>query len=312
MKEVFTELKGIDTSTLSCQLAIIHTYNRNRESVYKIKYVKIDGTLERKLKRIVHLRIEKANTFEEYKIDKPVVDEDQTQTIKYESTDFYEILDQLVHLDPEVDVVTDIEELIKTDSYLIVLRNIDGIKAIGFKKLPENWKLKRKKGLIPLLFKDEVLEDLETVDIFNISSNIDFIYFEEVLFILSTKNFEQGLNFRQGMISKAETFYDEVRDSSLFVNLELLTAKVGNNLRYLRKIATVSNLGYYKDQTYLSRLKEVAVKNDWNIRFENSQMILTEDNLDEVLTVLQNKRLHSEITEETFDVDSAKIVPRPN
>jgi len=45
---------------------------------------------------------------------------------------------------------------------------------------------------------------------------------------------------------------------------------------------------------------------NWGIEFQEGQIVITEETLDAVLTLLQNKRLHSELTDETFDVDSAK------
>jgi hypothetical protein len=189
---------------------------------------------------------------------------------------------------------------------LIILRNDEGIQTVGFKTLPENWKMKRDRGLIPLLFRENRFEDLEEENVFSISSFVDLIYFDEALFILSRKNFESGLNFREGMIAKANELYQEVQEANLFVNMEILTNRVSNNQRYLRKIATIKNLGYYQDANYLHRLRAISEQRNWGIQFQNGQIVITEDQLDAILTLLQNKRLHSELTDETFDVDSAK------
>lgn len=118
--------------------------------------------------------------------------------------------------------------------------------------------------------------------------------------------FEYGLNFRKGMIDKSEKFYKEVEEQDIFVNIDVLKEKVGNNQRYLRKVATIMNLGYYKDSNFLKSLKYISEAKSWNIKFDNSQIVITKENLDDVLTLLQNKRLHSELTEEDFDVESVK------
>jgi hypothetical protein len=44
----------------------------------------------------------------------------------------------------------------------------------------------------------------------------------------------------------------------------------------------------------------------WNIIFENGKIIFTDETVDDILTLLQNKRLHSELTDQDFDVESAK------
>ena len=57
---------------------------------------------------------------------------------------------------------------------------------------------------------------------------------------------------------------------------------------------------------FLQRLQQVSALKGWNINFENGQIVFTEETLDDILTLLQNKRLHSELTDEDFDVESAK------
>lgn len=151
-------------------------------------------------------------------------------------------------------------------------------------------------------------EDLEQENVFSISSIVDLFYFNEFLFILSKKDFERGLNFREGMINNAEEMYQEVTQLNIFVNMEILTDRVGNNQRYLRKIATIRNLGHYRNPVYLQRLQQLSIAKGWNIQFEEEQIVITDETLDDILTLLQNKRLHSELTEEDFDVESIKPV----
>ncbi len=108
------------------------------------------------------------------------------------------------------------------------------------------------------------------------------------------------------MEAKANGFYSEAENDSLFTNISVLKAKVGDNIRYLRKIATIANLRYYKSQEYLAALKKLSKQKQWGINFKGDQIVITEDNVDDVLTILQNKRLHSELTQEDFDVESVR------
>jgi len=308
IRQKFNSLKGLDLSNSTVSLAIIKEYKRQRVSNYNIKYVPIDESLENRLRDILLSKIEQSNSIEEYSFDCPEPESDQIRAINSDETDFEKITEILTNLNPEEDVIENVEELILAKSYIIILRVETEIKVIGFKKLPENWKMKKNKGLIPLLFKENRFEDLEEENVFSISGTIDFLYFNELLFILSKKAFETGMNFREGMISKANEFYEEVQELNLFVNIDVLYEKVGNNQRYLRKIATIKNLGYYKEQLFLSKFKEVNSLKNWGIDFQNDQIIITEDKLDAILTILQNKRLHSDLTEEDFDVESVKAL----
>jgi len=306
LRTKFRNLKRLNLQNTEVSLAIVKEYKRNRVSQYEVNYVQINPRLETRLRNIIIRKIEAANTFETYTYDCPEPEEDEVRAINSDETDFFRILEQLQALNPEEDIIEDIDELVKAKAYLIILRNDEGIQTVGFKTLPENWKMKRDRGLIPLLYRENRFEDLEEENVFSISSFVDLIYFDEALFILSRKNFESGLNFRDGMIAKADELYQEVQEANLFVNMEILTNRVGNNQRYLRKIATIKNLGYYQDANYLLRLRAISEQRNWGIQFQDGQIVITEEHLDAILTLLQNKRLHSELTDETFDVDSAK------
>lgn len=306
IKAKFKNLKALSLRSTDVSLVMVKERKVNRESRYNLKYIKIDTPLENRLRNIVIRKVESANTFEEYSFDCPEPEEDQVRAIAYEETDFYRIYEQLQSLNPEEDVIEDIDELVRAKAYLIILRNDEGIQAVGFKTLPENWKMRRNKGLIPLLFQENRFVDLEDENVFNISGTIDLVCYDGVLFILSKKNFEAGLNFREGMLAKAAELYHEVQEANLFVNMDILTNRVGNNQRYLRKIATIKNLGYYQDATYLQRLQQICELRDWGIQFQDGKIVITEEALDDILYILQNKRLRSEMTEEDFDVESAK------
>lgn len=311
LRTVLRNLKAFNLSRAHVSLAIVKEYKRDRVSQYTVKYVQIDENLITRLKNMVRNKIQNSNTVEEYSYDCPEPEADQTRAIGYEQTDFYKIFEQLTALNPEEDIIETVEELVMAKAYLIILRNKDGIQVVGYKTLPENWKMKKERGLISLLFHGNRFEDLEGENVFSIASTLDLIYFSETLFILSKKEFERGLNFRNGMIARASEMYNEVEQLNLFVNMDILKNKVGNNQRYLRKVATIRNLGHYRNPQFLQRIQQISNAKKWNIQFQNGQIVFTDETLDTVLSILQNKRLHSEFTEEDFDVDG-KLDPVQN
>lgn len=308
-RTILRNLKNLNLRRAEVSLAVVKEYKVNRVSQYSIKYVPIDERLESRLRNIVTSKIQNSNTVDEYSFDCPEPEADQVRSIDSDQTDFYRIFEKLGELNPEEDVIDNVEELVNgTKAYLIILRNREGIQVVGFKTIPENWKMKKNKGLIPLLYRENRFEDLEDENVFSIASSVDLFYYDETLFILSKKEFEHGLNFRDGMIAKADEMFQEVTQLNLFVNMEILTTRVGNNQRYLRKIATIRNLGHYRNPQFLQRLQQVSAAKNWSIQFDNGQIVFTDETLDTILSLLQNKRLHSELTLEDFDVDG-KIDP---
>lgn len=307
-QEVLNSLKNIDLASAEVFLAIISEYKRERISQYQIHYVNLDRKLEKRLKVIVTDSITKSTHAEEYSYDCLEPEGGQVRSINYESTDFYRILNSLRKLVPEEDVITDPDQLLKAKAYMIILRNNDGIFLIGYKTLPENWKMRREKNLITLFFEENRFFDLEQENVFSISNSLDFFFFDDILFILSKKEFEKGLNFREGMINIASELFDSDEMYQLFDNLQFLKDRVGDNQRYLRKMSTIRNLGFYRNKEFLKKLKSVSVLKGWKIFYNGDKIMLSDDNVDDVLTLLQDKRLHSELTEVDYDVESAKPI----
>ncbi len=307
-RQKLRKLKTLNLNRAIVSLVVVREYKQQRKSHYILKYVQIEDNLKRRLKQIVLHKIAGIQTVEDYTVDCPEPEADEVRSIDYSETDFFQIYEQLSKINPADDVIDGIDELVQSKAYMIVLANREGVQAIGFKRVPENWKLKKEKGLISLLFKENRFEDLEEENVFSISNTIEMIYHDDLLFILSKKAFEQALNFRIGMESKADEMYEEAEQLRIFVNIEMLKEKVGNNQRYLRKIAVIKNLGHYNDPQFLQKMQQLNNRKGWNIQFENGQISFTDETLDNILTILQNKRLHSELTDQDFDVDSAKPV----
>ena len=62
------------------------------------------------------------------------------RSIDYDQTDFYKIFEELTELNPEEDVIEDVDELVRAKAYLIILRNRDGIQVVGLKQFPKTGK----------------------------------------------------------------------------------------------------------------------------------------------------------------------------
>lgn len=306
LQNILDQLKALDLSEDDVTLAIVIERRRHGAPYYDLRYVQTEPSLQEKLRKIVTKAIDEANAVEEYTFDCPEPEADQIRGMAAAGTNFEQIAGTLEGLNPELDTVEKEDELVRAKAYVIVFRVEAGIRVIAFKTLPENWKMKKEKHWIPLLFQDHRFVDLESDAVFNIASTVDIIYFHQSLFILSKKDFEKGINFREGMVQHAEKIYAEAEALKMFLNLNILRGRVGSNLRYLRKLAMMDNLGYFRDPEFRAKMKEIVEMREWGIEYQGKQIVITEETLDDILTLLQNKRLRSEITENDFDVDHAR------
>jgi len=172
------------------------------------------------------------------------------------------------------------------------------------RRISETWGAKKVFQFVNMIYKDNMLVDLDQQEIFHIDGKVDFFSFNGTTFIANKKNFETALNFREGMERNRDEIVQEFKAANLFVDAEEITRLVGNNIRRLRKLSQVKKSGYYADPRFLSKLKQVSDEESWGIQYsDEGKLIVTEDDIDTILKVLNNDRLKSPINQENFDVD---------
>ena len=97
---------------------------------------------------------------------------------------------------------------------------------------------------------------------------------------------------------------EEFHTLNLFDNSSEVSTLVGDNIRRLRRLSQVKKAGYYKDVNFLANLKRVNDEENWGIKYSaDGKLLVTEDDIETVLRVLNNDRLTSKINSENFDVD---------
>lgn len=149
-----------------------------------------------------------------------------------------------------------------------------------------------------------MLVDIEQKEIFRIDGKVDFFSYDGTTFIADKKNFEAALNFREGMERNRDEIVREFHNLNLFDNASEVSTLVGDSIRRLRRLSQVKRAGYYKDVNFLENLKRVNAEENWGIKYSaDGKLLVTEDDIDIVLRVLNNDRLTSKINSENFDVD---------
>ncbi|MBX9723946.1 MAG: DUF4868 domain-containing protein, partial [Candidatus Obscuribacterales bacterium] len=172
------------------------------------------------------------------------------------------------------------------------------------RRVSEGWTTKKVSQLISMIFQDNMLVDIDQKEIFRIDGKVDFFSYDGTTFIADKKNFETALNFREGMERNRDEIVDEFHTLNLFENATEISTLVGNNIRRLRRLSQVKKAAYYKDANFLANLKRVNAEEGWGIKYSaDGKLLVTEEDIEIVLRVLNNDRLTSKINSENFDVD---------
>nr|VFK24124.1 MAG: protein of unknown function (DUF4868) [Candidatus Kentron sp. MB]VFK30508.1 MAG: protein of unknown function (DUF4868) [Candidatus Kentron sp. MB]VFK75279.1 MAG: protein of unknown function (DUF4868) [Candidatus Kentron sp. MB] len=229
--------------------------------------------------------------------------DDNLLGIPVAETDLQSIIDTLQDSE-EPKTIGRYEELLKASMY-IARFDIEGQPPLlSARRVSDSWTTKKVLTLISMIFRDNMLMDLDQQQIFRIDGQVDFFAFDGMIFIADKKNFETALNFRIGMEKNRDEIVEEFFELGLFKNAHAISDLVGNKIPRLRKLSQVKKAGYYKDSNFLENLKRVGEEEKWGIRYSpNGELLVTEDNIDTVLRLLNNDRLTSKINAENFDVD---------
>ncbi|MXO48935.1 DUF4868 domain-containing protein [Erythrobacter vulgaris] len=95
----------------------------------------------------------------------------------------------------------------------------------------------------------------------------------------------------------------------IFANLTPLTTFVGSNKIHLRRMCSIRQKGHYKDQTFISRLRQHHAAHGLSLQFDqNGLIVCTPDNCRDVITALLDHRLASAFSENVYDVPDATKV----
>lgn len=301
LEQTLKRVKSISWSKGIVSFYIVKRVLVSRKAKYKIFQVNIDDKLKVKLRKIASNKVKKSNQALEYDFNTKDLD-DNVLGICTNETDLQAIIDSITGVD-KLHYVKDYKELIGAWFYIARV-DFNNRTLYSIQKVSDSWTTKRISNIAAAIFQDNMLIDLDKKEIFRIDGNIDFFSFDGVIFIANKQNFENGLNFRTGMENNRDKIVKEFKKIDLFVDADEISRLVGNNIKRLRKLSQVKRSGYYKDKAFLAGLKVTIQQEKWNIKYSSEgKIIITEEDLDDVLTVLNNDRLTSKVNKEDFDVD---------
>lgn len=301
LQKRFKEVKNINWNEAVVSFYIVKRKLSNRKAKYELLQVNVDENLRKKLRKVAYDKVSKSNNALDYDFNTIDLD-DNVLGIATGETDLEELINGITA--EETPKTADSYELL-LGSWIYIAR-LEKEKKILYsvRRVSDGWSTKKVFQLINMIFDNNTLVDLEQKEIFRIDGKVDFFSFNGVIFIADKKNFETALNFREGMERNRDEIVEEFKEANLFVDADEISKLVGNNIKRLRKLSQVKKAGYYKEQNFLQSLKQVNETEKWGIKYsEDGKLIVTEDDIETVLTVLNNSRLKSLINSESFDVD---------
>ena len=221
------------------------------------------------------------------------------------SETIFDQLKQLVDQPEEEHQASGERHLNNAIGYLVRMRLTDGTVLYAVRKTTQNWKTKRSRNLLNLVFREQEL-DVEENPAFTLERTFDFFVLSGDILTPNKLAFESLLSFKESYRAAFSTLQAEPQFVGIFSDLQPICEYVGSNSIQLRRMAVIQSKGLYRDPTYLTRLRQVNSQRNWNIQFDgNGRIVPTPVTVKAILQVLLDHRLFSELSLESYDVQSA-------
>lgn len=204
-------------------------------------------------------------------------------------------------------LVKNVKQLNNAAGYALRLRLGESV-IYCVKKANADWATRKKKGMMNIFFTETGLDIMDNPS-FSISRSFDFFVVGGCVFMTNKSAFESLLNHKDTYEEAYAALKQEVGFSAAIANFAVFDAFIGKNATHLRRMAVIKGRGYYNNPNYMTRLREINTLRGWGIQFdEQGRIVATPEKMRDILHVLLDHRLRSELSDNQYDVPSTTPV----
>lgn len=218
-----------------------------------------------------------------------------------------DVLLNIVSQPAEENIIKDLKNIQNSIGYVVRFWSVAG-SFYAFKKVGADWVTKKKTGFINAVLKANQLELIEDPSLV-IYNRFDFYAVDEAILVANKAAFESVLSYK----IQYQSSFAELQKNAIFVNtfvdMAPLIAHVGTNTMHLRRMAVIEQKAHFADPLYMARLRSISAQRGWKLAFDAAgKIVVTEESLRDIMQVLLNHRLYSELSLDSWDVPSASQV----
>lgn len=274
----------------------------SKKQRFKALHVSITPELAAELKAIAESWISRCSEIYDYDLLAQV--NENSCLYVAESNTIFSHLKEVVDRPPEESGIESVKDLEDSFGYVVKIQ-LETEVLYGVCRVPPGWKIKKRVSLINVVLNKKEL-DLETDEAFSIAKRFDFFVIGNGVITTNKGNFESILEYKATYTSAFSELQKEDVFLARFSDVAPLIDVVEKNTIHLRRMAVVKEKGFYKDDNYMQRVREISEQRKWNIEFDDKGRIIpSAESARTIMHVLLNHRLHSLLTDDDFDVQGA-------
>lgn len=216
-------------------------------------------------------------------------------------------LQSLIDQPLEECLVTNEKQLNNAAGYVLRLRYDDSV-VYCVKKANADWATRKKRGMMNIFFTEAGLDIMDSPS-FSISRSFDFFVVKDNVLMAKKPAFESLLNHKETYAGAYAELKQEAGFTATIVNFDVFDTFIGTNATHLRRMAVIKARGYYQDPNYMVRLREINGLRGWGIQFDElGRIVPTQEKMRDILHILLDHRLRSELSDNQYDVPSTVLV----
>lgn len=222
-------------------------------------------------------------------------------------TTLFPSLQGLIDQPLEECLVKNVKQLNNAAGYVLRLRHGESV-IYCVKKANADWATRKKKGVMNIFFTEAGLDIMDSPS-FSISRTFDFFVVGGSVLMTSKPAFESLLNHKDTYEEAYAALKIEPGFSAAIADFAVFDAFIGKNATHLRRMAVIKARGYYNNPDYINRLREINGLRGWGIQFDDhGRIVATPEKMRDILHVLLDHRLRSELSDNQYDVPSTTPV----
>ena len=204
-------------------------------------------------------------------------------------------------------LVKSVKQLNNASGYVLRLRHGDSI-IYCVKKANADWATRKKKGVMNIFFTEAGLDIMDSPS-FTISRSFDFFVADDSVLMANKTAFESLLSHKDTYEEAYAELKQEQGFSASIADFAVFDAFIGRNATHLRRMAVIRARGYYDNPDYMTRLRQINGLRNWGIQFDaEGRIVATPETMSDILHVLLDHRLRSELSDNQYDVPSTMPV----
>lgn len=230
--------------------------------------------------------------------------EDSIDSISIEDVSKLNLIEENLKAIEAIEEIQSFDEIYDSRAYVMILKK-DDINLMFFKKFISSIYLKSK---MKLLWFEGRMERLDK-DIISIDDKFDCVGFSNNLLVISKPAFEQIFDYKDEYTKKANENIEHMNKLSIIKNIELLAMEC-EKVTIKKKLAKIKKdqIEWFKDQieNNFNRVEHIIDKAGLDIQVIEGELNIND--VSELIHLIQNDYLKSEIDDENYIADSKRPI----